>query len=71
MIFNSLYQAKKKISAGSFGTVYLGENIQTSEQVAIKVGEKQRTFSQFFIIKKNEDDILSVLREATINYLFF
>lgn len=66
MLFNSLYQAKKKISAGSFGTVYLGENIQTSEQVAIKVEKNNVLFPSFFIIKKNEDDILSVLREATI-----
>ena len=37
MLFNKVYQAKKKISAGSFGTVYLGENIETHAQVAIKV----------------------------------
>ena len=29
MLFNKIYQAKKKISAGSFGTVYVGENIET------------------------------------------
>ena len=29
MLFHNIYLAKKKISAGSFGTVYLGENIET------------------------------------------
>ena len=27
IIYHNLYQVKKKISAGSFGVVYLGENI--------------------------------------------
>ena len=48
MLFHNLYQAKKKISAGSFGTVYFGENIQTHAQVAIKVEKNDVIFSFFF-----------------------
>ena len=54
-IFNKIYQTEKKISSGSFGVVFLGTNLQTNEQYALKL-EKNNT----------EDEIVSVLREAKI-----
>ncbi|EGR32064.1 protein kinase domain protein [Ichthyophthirius multifiliis] len=36
-IFNNIWQIQKKISSGSFGVVYTGQNILTKEQVAIKL----------------------------------
>lgn len=40
-IINNTYQCLKKLSSGSFGTVYSGINIQTKEEVAIKVEKIQ------------------------------
>lgn len=54
MIFNGNYQAKKKISAGSFGTVYTGVDLKNNEQIAIKI-EKVT----------GGDEMRSVLREGT------
>ena len=54
MLFNGTYQAKKKISAGSFGTVYTGLDIKTNEIVAIKI-EKVT----------GGDEMRSVIREGT------
>lgn len=47
-----VFQARRKISSGSFGTVYFGINTQTNEQVAIKVE------------KIVDEDLRSVLKEA-------
>ena len=47
-----IFQAKRKISSGSFGTVYFGINTVTNEQVAIKVE------------KIVDEDLRSVLKEA-------
>ena len=55
LIFNKTYQVQKRISSGSFGVVYSGLNLQTGEIVALKL-EKNNS----------EDEILSVLREATL-----
>ena len=52
LLLNKTYLLNKKISAGSFGTVYSGLNVKTKEEIAIKVE------------KNNEEEILSVLREA-------
>ena len=49
---NHIYQCIKKISAGSFGTVYSGVNIETKEEVAIKIE------------KIDKDDMRSVFREV-------
>lgn len=54
MIFNGNYQAKKKISAGSFGTVYTGVDLKTNEAIAIKI-EKVT----------GGDEMRSVIREGT------
>lgn len=54
MIFNLTYQAKKKISAGSFGTVYTGVDLKTNETLAIKI-EKVT----------GGDEMRSVIREGT------
>jgi serine/threonine protein kinase len=47
LLFNNCYQGKKKISAGSFGTVYSGVDIRNNESIAIKiekvVGEEMRS----------------------------
>lgn len=53
-IYNETYLAKKKISSGSFGVVYLGVDLKTNESVAIKV-------------EKNDgnEDMKSVLKEAS------
>lgn len=40
-IIDNTYQCLKKLSAGSFGTVYAGINMQTLEEVAIKVEKIQ------------------------------
>lgn len=40
-IINNTYQCLKKLSSGSFGTVYSGINIQTKEEVAVKVEKIQ------------------------------
>ena len=37
LVFNDLYQIDRKISEGSFGTVYCGVNLKNSKKVAIKV----------------------------------
>ena len=37
LVFNNLYQIDKKISEGSFGTVYSGFNQKNSQKVAIKI----------------------------------
>ena len=55
LIFNKIYQVQKKISSGSFGVVYSGLNLKTQEQLALKL-EKNN----------NSDEIVSVLREATL-----
>ena len=54
MIYNGQYQAKKKISAGSFGTVYTGVDLKSNENVAIKI-EKVT----------GGDEMRSVIREGT------
>ena len=56
LIFNNIYLLKNKISSGSFGDVYICEHLQTKEEFAIKLEE----------VSKNEDDLRSVLREATL-----
>jgi casein kinase 1 len=47
LLFNNCYQGKKKISAGSFGTVFSGVDIRNNEPIAIKiekiVGEEMRS----------------------------
>lgn len=56
LIFNKIYLLKKKISSGSFGEVYLCENLQTKEEFAIKLEE----------FSKNDEDLRSVLRESNL-----
>lgn len=41
LLFNNVYQIEKKISEGSFGTVYSGINRKNSQRVAIKVEKSQ------------------------------
>ncbi|CAK78705.1 unnamed protein product (macronuclear) [Paramecium tetraurelia] len=53
-VFNNQYVIQKKISSGSFGVVYQGIDLRTSDQVAIKV-EKQEI-----------DDLFSLDREIQI-----
>ena len=55
LVINNTWISIKKISSGSFGTVYQIKNKQTKELLAAKIE-----------IKNNEDDILSVIREATL-----
>jgi serine/threonine protein kinase len=52
-LFNNLYLGKKKISSGSFGVVYLGQNVRSKEYCAIKVE------------KSAVDDLLSLEREVS------
>lgn len=54
-IYNDTYLAKKKISAGSFGVVYLGVDLKSNESVAIKVEKTE-----------GSEDMKSVLKEASI-----
>lgn len=54
-IYNDTYLAKKKISSGSFGVVYLGVDLKTNESIAIKVEKTE-----------GNDDMKSVLKEASI-----
>ena len=54
MIFNGIYHAKKKISAGSFGTVYSGVDLSNNDILALKLE------------KISSDEIRSVLREAQL-----
>ena len=54
LVFNEIYKALKKISSGSFGTVYSGINTVNNKSIALK-------------LEKNKDNqIMSVLREATL-----
>lgn len=54
-IINKTWKCMKKISAGSFGTVLQVENIKTLALLAAKIEQNN-----------NEDEILSVLREANL-----
>lgn len=57
LIFNNTYLVKSKLNAGSFGEVFLGKDLQTNENVAIKLE----------VIKEELPDInRSLLREASI-----
>lgn len=47
LIFNGIYQANKKINSGSFGTVYSGTNLQSNEQIAIKLEKNNVVFLGF------------------------
>lgn len=42
-IFNDVYQLEKRISEGSFGTVYVGLNTKNSQRVAVKVEKNSVT----------------------------
>ena len=53
-IFNKQYQANKKISSGSFGVVYFGVDLQSKEEVAIKLE------------KEDQEEIKSLDREVSI-----
>jgi len=55
LLINNTWVYIKKISSGSFGTVYQIKNKQTKELLAAKIE-----------INNNEDEILSVIREATL-----
>jgi len=48
------FQVRRKLGAGSFGDVYLGKNIQTGEDVAIKV-ETKRVASNSAYLKEEVD----------------
>ena len=57
-IINSIYKISEPIGNGSFGTVYIANNIRTNEEVAIK-------------IENNTNSTKLIKREATIlNYLY-
>lgn len=57
-IINSIYKITEPIGRGSFGTVYIANNIRTNEEVAIK-------------IENNNNDTKLIKREAIIlNYLY-
>jgi len=56
LVFNKVYVIQKKISSGSFGTVYLVQDISTKENFAMKLEEES----------KDPSGICSVLREADI-----
>jgi serine/threonine protein kinase len=51
-IFGNTYIVKKKISSGSFGVVYLGQDLKTKEYLAIKVA------------KLIEDEMMTLEREV-------
>jgi len=55
LVINNTWVCIKKISSGSFGTVYEIKNKQTKELLAAKIETKN-----------SEEDILSVIREATL-----
>jgi serine/threonine protein kinase len=38
------YKVTKRINNGSFGVVYLGHNIRTKEQIAIKMVKSDKEF---------------------------
>jgi casein kinase 1/casein kinase 1 alpha len=52
--FNHQYVVKKKLSAGSFGVVFLGYDKVTKEEVAIKVE------------KEENEDVKSLDREVLV-----
>ena len=54
LLFNNRYLLKRKISSGSFGTVYHSIDTETKQSVAIKLEE----------LKLGDDELRSVLREA-------
>ena len=54
LLFNNKYLLKRKISSGSFGTVYQALDTETKKIFAIKLEE----------LKLGDDELRSVLREA-------
>ena len=54
LLFNNKYLLKRKISSGSFGTVYQALDTESKKAVAIKLEE----------LKLGDDELRSVLREA-------
>ncbi|KAM3142362.1 hypothetical protein pb186bvf_005519 [Paramecium bursaria] len=53
-VFNNQFQIVKKLSSGSFGVVFLGLDLQTQQEVAIKIE------------KEENEDIRSLEREVAI-----
>lgn len=56
---NKIYKFGKKIGSGSFGDVYLGANVRTNEEVAIKI-ESRKKDKKFLIY---EAKVIKVLTE--------
>ena len=46
VVVGKFYQAKYKIGSGSFGEIYLGVDLRTSEKCAIKVESKDTKYPQ-------------------------
>lgn len=56
-IIANQYEVVKKIGAGSFGTIYLAEHVETKKQVAIKT-EPQDTKYPMIVYEANVTMVL-------------
>jgi serine/threonine protein kinase len=52
LLLNDRYQINKKISQGGFGKVYLGTDIQTNNEVVVKVNSQEEINAHEFKIMK-------------------
>lgn len=57
-VIDHKYKVMSKIGSGAFGTIYMGEDIDTGEKVAIKIEKNQKYYSQLMY----ESKIYSILR---------
>jgi len=69
LVFNDIYQIDKKISEGSFGTVFLGFNRKNSQKVAIKI-EKDK-ISMYNTLYKEAQILKKIQGIAGIPRLFY
>jgi casein kinase 1 len=52
MLVGNKYRLKKKIGSGSFGVIYLGQNVASNEEVAVKLEESRAQNPQLFYESK-------------------
>ena len=48
ILINNKYSITKKIGSGSFGTIYQGIDINTKQQIAIKIEAKKKNCSYLY-----------------------
>ena len=52
MVVGNKYRLKKKIGSGSFGVIYLGQNVTSNEEVAVKLEDVRSQHPQLFYESK-------------------